>query len=70
MMVDLSRTQLEAVASVAYRTGAITTTEVQEMLGFQTRREAEIFLRRARKYHRYTMEELAWEVAGTREGLR
>jgi hypothetical protein len=46
-----SRAVLEAVALEAYRSGAITTAQVQQMLGLRSRWETEAFLRRAEAYH-------------------
>jgi hypothetical protein len=44
---DLPRRALEAVAIEAYRSGALTTAEVQQMLGLASRWDVEAFLRRA-----------------------
>jgi predicted HTH domain antitoxin len=63
----VSRAVLEAVAAEAYRSGAITTAEVQQMLGLQSRWETESFLRRAGACHDYTMDDLARDIAAIRD---
>jgi hypothetical protein len=63
---DLSRTVLEAVAVEAYRSGAITPLQVQQMLGLDSRWETESFLRRAEAYHDYTMTDLERDIAAIR----
>ena len=47
----LSRAVLEAVAAEAYRSGTITTAQVQQVLGPGSRWETEAFLRHAEAYH-------------------
>ena len=47
----VSRAVLEAVAAEAYRSGTITTAQVQQMLELRSRWETEAFLRRAEAYH-------------------
>jgi predicted HTH domain antitoxin len=66
----VSRAVLQAVAAEAYRSGAITTAEVQQMLGLQSRWETESFLRRAGAYHDYTMDDLARDIAAIRDDSR
>lgn len=67
---DVARAVLEAVAIEAYRTGAVTPAQVQEMLGLRSRWETEAFLRRAEAYHDYTMEDLERDIAAIRETTR
>jgi predicted HTH domain antitoxin len=61
------RAVLEAVAAEAYRSGAITTAQVQQMLGLRSRWETETFLRRAGAYHDYTMDDLERDIAAIRD---
>jgi predicted HTH domain antitoxin len=66
----LSRAVLEAVAVEAYRSGVITPTQVQRMLGLRSRWETESFLRRAEAYHDYTMDDLERDIAAIRDASR
>lgn len=68
--VDLTRAVLEAVAIEAYRTSAISSAQVQEMLGFRSRWETEAFLRRAEAYPEYTMDDLDQDIAAIRSAAR
>jgi hypothetical protein len=63
----VSRMVLEAVAAEAYRSGAITPAQVQQMLGLRSRWETESFLRRSEAYHDYTMEDLERDIAAIRD---
>ncbi len=63
----VSRMVLEAVAVGAYRSGAITPAQVQQMLGLRSRWETESFLRRSEAYHDYTMEDLERDIAAIRD---
>ena len=67
---DLSRAVLEAVAVEAYRSGAMTLAQVQQMLGLRSRWETESFLRRAEAYHDYTMDDLERDIAAIRDASR
>jgi len=67
---DVTRAVLEAVAIEAYRSGAITPTQVQEMLGLRSRWETESFLRSAEVYHDYTMDDLDRDIAAIRDASR
>ena len=67
---DVTRAVLEAVAIEAYRSGAITPAQVQEMLGLRSRWETESFLHRAEAYHDYTMEDLDRDIAAIRDASR
>jgi len=66
----VSRAVLEAVAVEAYRSGAITTAQVQQMLGLRSRWETESFLQRAEAYHDYTMMDLERDMAAIRDASR
>ena len=68
--VDLSRAVLEAVASAAYRSGAITPAQVQEMLDLRSRWAVESFLHEADAYHDYTMDDLDRDMAAVRRARR
>jgi predicted HTH domain antitoxin len=63
---SIHRTVLEALALEAYRSGAITPAQIQEMLGLGSRWETEAFLRRASAFHDYTIDDLAQEIAAIR----
>jgi predicted HTH domain antitoxin len=64
-----SRAVLEAVAIEAYRSGAITSGQVQQMLELSSRWETESFLRRADAYHDYTMHDLERDIAAIRDAF-
>ena len=66
----VSRAVVEAVAIEAYRSGAITPAQVQEMLGLRSRWETETFLRRAEAFHDYTMDDLERDIAAIRDASR
>lgn len=65
-----SRAVLEAVAVEAYRSGAITSAQVQQMLGLRSRWETESFLRRAEAFHDYTMDDLERDISAIRDARR
>ena len=65
-----SRAVLEAVAIEAYRSGAITSGQVQQMLELRSRWQTESFLRRADAYHDYTMDDLERDIAAIRDASR
>ena len=67
---DVTRAVLEAVAIEAYRSGAITPAQVEEMLGLGSRWETESFLHRAEAYHDYTMDDLDRDIAAIRDASR
>ena len=64
---ELSRAVLEAVAIEAYRSGKITTAQVQKMLGLKSRWQTESFLRRADANHDYTMADLETDIGAIRD---
>ena len=66
----ISRAVLEAVAIEAYRSGAITTLQVQQMLGLRSRWEAEAFLQGAAAFHDYSMDDLEKDIAAIRDASR
>lgn len=66
----MTRAVVEAVAIEAYRSGAITPAQVQEMLGLGSRWETEAFLHRAEAYHDYTMDDLDRDLAAIRAASR
>ncbi|MCU1234322.1 MAG: hypothetical protein JWP63_2289 [Candidatus Solibacter sp.] len=67
---DVSRAVLEAVAVEAYRSGAITPAQVQQMLGLHSRWDTEAFLRRAEAFHDYTMDDLERDITAIRDASR
>ena len=67
---DVSRAVLVAVAVEAYRSGAITPAQVQQMLGLRSPWETESLLRRAEAYHDYTMDDLERDIARIRDASR
>jgi predicted HTH domain antitoxin len=64
---DVSRAVLEAVAVEVYRSGTITPSQVQQLLGLRSRWETESFLRQADAYHDYTMDDLERDIAAVRD---
>ncbi len=66
----VSRAVLEAVAIEAYRSGRIAPAQVQHVLGLRSRWETESFLRRAKAYHDYTMDDLERDIAAIRDASR
>ena len=62
----VSRVVLKAVAIESYRSGAITTAQVQQMLGLHSRWETESFLHSAGAFHDYTMDDLEKDIAAIR----
>lgn len=65
----VSRAVLEAVAVETYRTGAITTAQVQQMLGLRSRWETEAFLHRSQAYLDFSMDDFDRDIAAIRDGL-
>ncbi len=60
---DLSRTALEAIALEGYRSDRLTSFQVREMLGFETRLELDAFLKAHRIDLEYSFEDLEREQA-------
>ena len=65
-----SRAVLEAVAIEAYRSGTITTSQVQQMLGLDSRWQTEELLHGAGAFHDYTMDDLGRDIAAIRNARR
>jgi len=63
---DIPRRVLEAVAAEAYRSSALTTFQVGELLGHGSRWETESFLKRVQAYLHYTEEDLERDLATLR----
>ena len=63
----LSRKALEALASEAYRSGAITSAEVQRVLGLASRWEAESFLKRAHAHLDYDASDVEQDASAIRQ---
>jgi predicted HTH domain antitoxin len=63
---DVPRRALEAVATEAYRSGALTAHQVGELLGHRSRWETESFLKRVQAYLHYTEEDLERDLAALR----
>jgi hypothetical protein len=63
---DVPRRALEAVAAEAYRSQALTTHQVGEMLGHGSRWETESFLKRVQAWLPYNEEDLERNLAALR----
>jgi predicted HTH domain antitoxin len=55
---NLPRRALEAVALEAYRSGALTLAQLRRILGFETRMEADAFLKQHGVYLEYSVKDL------------
>ena len=55
---NLPRRALEAVALEGYRSGVLTLAQLRRILGFETRMEADAFLKRHGVYLEYSVEDL------------
>ncbi|OLE56063.1 MAG: hypothetical protein AUG51_00075 [Acidobacteria bacterium 13_1_20CM_3_53_8] len=55
---NLPRRALEVLALEGYRSGALTLEQLRRMLGFQTRMEADAFLKQHGVYLEYSVENL------------
>jgi hypothetical protein len=64
---DISRWLLEMAALEGYKSGKLTETQLKQMLGFQTRLEVDIFLKRHAVYFEYADEDLALEAETSRK---
>jgi predicted HTH domain antitoxin len=64
---DLPRHALEALAVDAYRSGILSTWEVQRMLGISSRWETESFLQRAGAPLQYSADDLQQDLATLRQ---
>ena len=63
---DLPRRTLEAVAAQAYRAGALTSHEVQRLLGLDSRWATEEFLKRSGAWLNYTEADLDHDISELR----
>jgi predicted HTH domain antitoxin len=63
---DVPQHAREAVAVEAYRSGALTEFEVQQMLGLKSRWETEAFLKRAQAHLDYDEADLEGDLAAIR----
>ena len=63
---DVPRKAFEAVAVEAYRGGALSAAEVQELLRLSTRWDTEAFLKRSMAYLDYTQEDLTRDLEALR----
>ena len=63
---DLPRAALESLALEAYRSELLTTSELRQLLGYQTRYELDGFLKEHGVYLEYTLEELDREAETSR----
>lgn len=64
---DVARRALEAVAVEAYRSGALTASQVGRLLGHTSRWETEAFLKRMGAWLHYTEADLDKDLAVLRE---
>src|SRR4029450_5674512 len=67
---DLPRRAVELLAAESYRSGVLTTAEVQRMLGFETRMQTDEFLKNEKAYLDYSGEDFQqdMETLGRRSG--
>ena len=66
----LSRVALEALAAQGYRSGKLTHSEVQKMLGLASRSETDAFLKQAAAYLDYTEADLEHDLTVSRQTTR
>ena len=64
---DVSRQALEALAVEAYRSGVLTTAEVQRMLNLPSRWETDEFLKQKQAYLVYTENDLQQDINAIRQ---
>lgn len=64
---DLPRHALEALAVEAYRTGALTETQIRRLLGFETRFEVHALLKEHKLPLHYTEADLEADLAAHRD---
>lgn len=55
---DLPRAALESLALESYRAGALTHSQLRRLLGFESRDDADGFLKQHQVYLEYTIEDL------------
>jgi predicted HTH domain antitoxin len=63
---DLPARALKTLAAEAYRSGALTVSEVQRMLGLSSRWETDAVLKREGAYLQYSEKDLEQDIATTR----
>jgi hypothetical protein len=66
---DLPRHALEALALEGYRSGALTESQVRRLLGFDTRWQANSFLRERGVYYNFTPSEMNEEITANEQLL-
>lgn len=64
---DLSRIALEALAAQGYRDGKLSHSEVQHLLGFNSRWETDAFLKQAGAHLGYTETDLERDLETSRQ---
>jgi predicted HTH domain antitoxin len=64
---DVPRRSLEAIAVEAYRTGALTASQVRRLLGFESRFQVHALLRKHHVPLRYTAADLEDDLQAQRE---
>jgi len=64
---DLSQAAREAIAIEGYRSGVLSQSQVQRLLGLASRWEVDAILKRAGVYLEYTEEDLDRELEASRE---
>lgn len=64
---DVARHTLESLAIEAYRSGVLTESEVQQMLGLSSRWETDEFLKRSNAYIDYTETDLLHDIEAVRK---
>jgi hypothetical protein len=63
---DVSRHVLEALAAEGYRTDALTETQIQRLLGFESRFQVHALLRRFHVPYHYTEADVEDDLAASR----
>ncbi len=64
---DVPRRSLEAIAVEAYRTGALTESQIRRLLGFETRFEVHALLKEHQVPLRYTAADLEEDLSAHRQ---
>jgi predicted HTH domain antitoxin len=64
---NVPRRSLEAVAVEAYRTGALTESQIRRLLGFETRFQVHALLKEHQVVLRYTAEDIEADLTAHRE---
>lgn len=67
---DVSRRALETLATDGYRSGLLTSADVQRMLDLSSRWEAELFLKREQAYLDYDEDDLLSDIEAIRKPNR